>query len=88
MNNETKRCISELPRQIAGAISEEMLKFTCPNCGGSLVIHFTGGKRRSLGVSCERQCFATNMDGMPEDPKWVGALGVHVVTGRRSQERQ
>jgi hypothetical protein len=86
MNNETKQRIKELPGLIAYAGSEEVLNLRCPNCGGSIVIHFTGGERRSLGVSCQKHCFATNLDGMAAEPKWVSALGVHVVTGQHSQE--
>ena len=85
MNKQTKQRIKELTGNIACANSEEVLKFKCPNCGGNLVIHFTGEERRSLGVSCPKHCFATNLDGMAEDPKWVSELGVHILTEQRPQ---
>ena len=86
MNNDIKQRIRVLPRLIAYSDAEEVLNLRCPNCGGSIVIHFTGGERRALGVSCQKHCFVTNLDGMALEPKWVSALGVHLVTGEDSHD--
>jgi hypothetical protein len=83
MNSETKQRIRELPGLIARASSDNVLNFRCPNCGGNLVIHLTGGERSALGISCERYCFATNLDGISDEPRWMKTLGEHVLTGKK-----
>lgn len=51
MNNETKTQIKMLPELIVRASSEDVVKFTCPNRGGKLIINFTSGGKKAFTVT-------------------------------------
>lgn len=77
MINDDYEAVADIIRK---ASATEVMKISCPTCGGSLKTQVSESSKRALSVMCKACAWRVVTDGLDELPPWVAELGRKIET--------
>jgi hypothetical protein len=66
---------NEIESRLRNGSANEVQQLKCPECQGSLMVIFTGGRILSLSIDCKKRCHSIRLDGLEFVPPWVAEIG-------------